>query len=124
MELTDKMIEDAIECRKCSECSFYIIGKTDSCRRVLARELQAERAKQKDDLWEKALDGCTDCHVHYTDANGQTRRTIDYHRELPKTRAREIAEEYAEIKDGGYVRMEVANLIESAILKARAERWI
>ena len=81
-------LNDAAASIKC----VWITPKPEYITR-LARMYFDERAKQKDDVWEYAPDGITTAEVHYGD-DMIVSATPDhtFTRELPKTRARQIAE--------------------------------
>ena len=127
MEMTDKMIEDAIECgnrsNKCVGCDSWegpCYGDNYAFMADIARALQAERAKPK--VWDGAPGETTIAKVYYyADENALAHTTKRYTRTLPKTRAREIAEETTAhyLDCNNQVRLEEE--IESAILKREAE---
>lgn len=86
-------LNDAATSVKC----VWITPKPEYITR-LARMYFEERAKQKDDVWEYAPDGITTADVYYGN-NMLVSATPDhtFTRELPKTRADEIADEAAKL---------------------------
>lgn len=99
-ELTREVLEAMKKCSKvsCSECIACgcVCGTSQPLAEKLATALLEEMDKPKDDVWKYAPDGITTADVYYGD--GQlVSATPDYTftRELPKTRARIMAEEVA-----------------------------
>jgi len=95
----------------------------DPEKRELASALIAEMDKPK--VWDGAPEWATDARIRWTDRNGVTGHNDMYSqlytRELPKTRAREIAEEYQErwLQSDS---LKGVDVIEAAIEKALSER--
>ena len=93
-KLTDEVLEEMVNCDgECIGCPAQSVCDTVGIKRSLATALLEERAKQKDDVWKYAPDGITTAEVHYGD-DMIVSATPDhtFTRELPKTRARQIAE--------------------------------
>jgi len=92
---------------------------------VLLTALQAERAKPKDDVWTDSSPSATKATVNFYWIKNGIKEFCGqrcYERELPKTRAREIAEEMAVMYYGHSELIEqLIKTHESAILKAQAE---
>ena len=92
----------------------------------LAKALKSERAERaKNDVW-KSADKCVNrAIVHYVSADGRDYGQIDFHRELPKTKAREIAEKYSRDTESCRHMIEgkyAVDVIESAILEAQGNQ--
>lgn len=93
--------------------------------RTMAKMLLAEM--DKPGVWDKAPPDATFASVNYCPERGKPYKLADKHyffyRELPKTRAREIAEECVhEHINKETLDRSLADIIESAILKDREER--
>jgi hypothetical protein len=90
-ELTKEVLEAMKKCRlDCPSCSVNEVCSKNL--QALATALLEERAKPK--VWDGAPEWATNGRVHYW-TNGFDKEMYSklYTRELPKTRAREIAEE-------------------------------
>ena len=93
----------------------------------MAKMLLAEM--DKPGVWDKAPPDATFASVNYCPERGKPYKLADKHyffyRELPKTRAREIAEECVhEHINKETLDRSLADIIESAILKDREEREV
>jgi len=130
--LTNEVLEalkrcNGADCHGCPAqkiCRYYVgIGTIQA----LATALLEERAKPKDDVWKYASDGTTTADVYYGNSV-LVSATPDhtFHRELPKTRARQIAEQEGQglAKKCGWsvaAGALVANVVESALNKYAEE---
>ena len=127
-ELTDELLEAMKKCDgacfKCSAKEYCAKAHITSSRQELATSLLEERAKPK--VWDGAPEWADRADVSY---KGNVKGKIDisiYTRELPKTRARQIAEKeghrLAEIHGWNAAGKElVTNAMESAINKYEEE---
>lgn len=120
-EMEDKL-EDAVEKAERfmkSDCRNY----TRDYLEPIIGPLLAERAKN--DVW-KSADKCVNrAIVHYVSSDGRDYGQIDFHRELPKTKAREIAERYSCDTESCHHMIEgkyAVDIIESAILEAQGNQ--
>lgn len=124
MELTDaiKKLERMIG--QPDSYTFTVRYYRDELKMVL-ESLQAERAKPKDDLWKDAPVWAVESYRIWKSSDGRMNTGIISIRELPKTRADELAEECArEIGNmvcGDTWESRASGSIKSAILKAQAE---
>ena len=118
MEITDKMVEDAVKCATCGDCSMKCDTMSYAIR-ALATALQSERAKPK--VWDKAPAWATHLMITATNDKGLV-DWMNLYRTLPKTRAREIAEQVYDNLHS-YTKHKELDIseIESAILKREAE---
>ena len=94
-ELTNEVLEAMAKCSKtsCSECPAVDVCYSKGTIPVvecLATALLEERAKPK--AWDGAPDDATQAQIEWYDENDDFTGEIKYTRELPKTRARQIAE--------------------------------
>ena len=75
--------------------------KNNNCSRRVARELATalleERAKPKDDVWTFAPDIATTAAVEWRTKKGKAIGSCIYTREMPETRADELADEAAKL---------------------------
>jgi hypothetical protein len=90
-ELTREVLEAIIDCddRVCSDCpaqNVCTVGRDQA----LATALLEERAKPK--VWDGAPEWATNGRVYWTNGFDKEMYSKLYTRELPKTRARQIAE--------------------------------
>jgi len=90
-ELTMEVLEAIIDCddRECSDCpaqNVCAVGRDQA----LATALLEERAKPK--VWDGAPDGSAIADVYWSEKTGIALGYKRFTRELPKTRARQIAE--------------------------------
>ena len=90
-ELTREVLEAIIDCddRVCSDCpaqNVCTVGRDQA----LAAAVLEERAKPK--VWDGAPEWAKIGRVYWTDGYEQERYSKLYNRELPKSRARKIAE--------------------------------
>jgi len=128
-EFTRDVLEGMTKCNTtncCSRCSAHSYCKTHVLVQKtadLARALLAEMDKPKDDVWKDAPVTATKALVaYYTNISGCIGQAT-YTRELPKSRARVIAEEaWADCHSDMTTKEEDIKRIESAILKALAEK--
>lgn len=94
-ELTNKMLEVMKKCSfNCALCDANgVCDKYDwqDTIQTLAAALLEERAKPK--AWDGAPDDATQAQIEWYDENDDFTGEITYTRELPKTRARQIAEQ-------------------------------
>lgn len=100
-ELTDELLEAMAKCSKtsgdCSRCGAYEFCRENSASfrfEKLATALLEERAKPK--VWDGAPENATLAEVVFKRECGELFELIhyeEYTRELPKTRARQIAEQ-------------------------------
>ena len=90
-ELTMEVLEDMKKCNGyCANCKAHVLGETTFEIRKLATALLEERAKPK--VWEGAPGWADRADVSYKgNVNSKINISI-YTRDLPKTRARQIAE--------------------------------
>lgn len=86
---------------------------------TLVDQLLAEM--DKPGVWDNAPEWATTATVVWYGKGGQARQ--DYTRELPKSRERQIAEEYTEklLTANGYIKHDSISIIEQALLKYKAE---
>lgn len=96
--------------------------------RLLAQTLKNERADRAGNpgVWDGAPETANECSVYYSQKKGKISDTIfciSYRRELPKTKAREIAERAAKKYYGGPGECAdlLADDIEAAILEAQKD---
>jgi hypothetical protein len=94
-ELTREVLEAIKNCddRKCASCPAkgVCVSGVDIVHIALATALLEERAKPK--VWDGAPEWANAGLVHWTNGYDKEASSKLYHRELPKTRARQIAEE-------------------------------
>ena len=124
-ELTREVLEAIIDCddRVCSDCpaqNVCTVGRDQA----LATALLEERAKPK--VWDGAPEWATNGRVYWTNGFDKEMYSKLYTRELPKTRARQIAEQegyrLAEIHGWNAAGKElVTNAMESAIKRYAEE---
>ena len=90
-ELTDEVLEEMVNCDgACFGCPALCVCDTVGIKRLLATALLEERAKPK--VWDGAPEWADRADVSYKgNVKGKINISI-YTRELPKTRARQIAE--------------------------------
>lgn len=132
-ELTNEVLEAMKKCDlDCASCDA--IGVCDKyglreMMKALAAVLIEERAKPKDDVWKNAPDWATIGRVYWESyAQAKTKRITGpiFTRELPKTRARQIAEQegYGLAEKYGWnasAKELVTNVMESALNKYAEE---
>lgn len=98
---------------------------TTSRMREIIDQLNAEIEKPK--VWDGAPDYCAEACVNFVDKSGNVVFSQEYTRALPKTRAREIAEETIcsiHSKTAGHMSDDLeylARMIEAAILRREKE---
>ncbi len=118
MELTDKMLDDAIRCGCFEGCTICLMPYKEIgvCLETLAAALKAERAKFR--VWENSPDWADTADITFTRHGDSRIKTWKYIRELPKSRERLIAEKWSqEWKKTGTGSLE--DNIEAAILEAK-----
>ena len=130
-ELTREVLEDMATCRErgCPDCKGVCRGETISYGiETLAKALLAEMEKPGDDVWKDAPEWADVAEVCWRDkANTKHKQLLNpLTRELPKTRARQIAEQEGQglaKKNGWSVAAGalVANVVESALNKYAEE---
>ena len=127
-ELTDELLEAMKKCDgacfKCLAKEYCAKAHITSSRQELAAALLEERAKPK--VWDGAPEWATNGRVYWTNGFDKEMYSKLYTRELPKTRARQIAEQegyrLAEIHGWNAAGKElVTNAMESAINKYAEE---
>lgn len=113
---------NVVDCSDCKTCQA-----TKAIYKRLAEQLLEEMDKPKDDVWKYASDGITTAYVSYG-SGPVVSASADYTftRELPKTRARQIAEKEGRGLSEKYGWHELAkefvtNVIETALEKYAAE---
>jgi hypothetical protein len=118
MELTRELIEafakcSDTRCEDCNERAKRLCNETGAVSQMetIAIALLAEMDKPK--VWDGAPDDCTHCQVNFI-RHMRAIHSVVYTRELPKSRERQIAEEYFELEAS-------IGFCELAILKAKAE---
>ena len=93
-ELTDELLEAMKKCDgacfKCSAKEYCAKAHITSSRQELATALLEERAKPK--VWDGAPDGSAIADVYWSEKTGIALGYKRFTRGLPKTRARQIAE--------------------------------
>lgn len=126
--LTDEMLASGSECgrHKCNDCEMERVCKSGAypcaniCRAVLAERKEREN---NPGVWDKAPADATFASVHYCPRAGEPYKLADKHhffyRELPKTKAREIAEKWAQTPTPEPTRKYLVDIIESAIIEAQ-----
>lgn len=98
VEITDEMIERIIEtkgsfCAKCEKCAAFTGEGLIGCVRSLASLLKSERAERaKNDVWNGAPEWAINSFRVWNSDDGRQKCSETITRELPKTKAREIAE--------------------------------
>jgi len=117
-ELTNEMLEVMKKCSfNCTLCDANgVCDKYDwqDTIQTLATALLEERAKPKDDVWENAPDNAGHAWIAYYETGFEETpiKSLGFVRQLPKTRARQIAENivhgingktHSETKDIEYV---------------------
>jgi len=124
-ELTNEVLEAIVDCdcSACIECPAQSVCAAGT-RQVLAAALLEEKAKPK--VWDGAPERANIVDVYWSDKMGAELGNNRYTRELPKTRARQIAEKeghrLAEIHGWNAAGKElVTNAMESAINKYAEE---
>ena len=123
--LTKELLEKigANECiYSCSDCPLCAPKGPGSCRAGIARILLAERAEREKNpgVWDGAPESATQVKCNYSNSEKLFHDPFNlvYTRELPKTKAREIAEKWAGVPTPTPTRPYLADVIESAILEA------
>lgn len=126
VEITEEMLDDAVTCnvRKCENCRVRN-GKTH-CIIPLANEIRRLREERKNNpgVWDFAPDEAEKACVIYTHGKLEIHcgKYNNYTRQLPKTRARQIAEESAKKYHGtDELPKALADTIEAAILEYTKE---
>ena len=118
-----------LNCKKCKASKFCGSMSNNDIEKSLASALLAEIDKPK--VWDGAPEYAGMAMVTFAKSAKESSTVWSkvYYRELPKSRAREIAEEAAKkIRDYDYfheavdIKQTVAGIIESAILRDREER--
>ena len=90
-ELTNEVLEEMVNCDgECFGCPAQSVCDTVGIKRLLVTALLEERAKPK--LWDLAPQDAFQAQVTWVAKNGGITGVKIYTRELPKTRARQIAE--------------------------------
>jgi hypothetical protein len=93
-KLTREVLEAIVNCvdRKCTSCPAkgVCVSGVDMVHIALATALLEERAKPK--VWDGAPEWATNGRVYWTNGFDKEMYSKLYTRELPKTRARQIAE--------------------------------
>lgn len=94
-ELTNEVLEAMTKCKEnCHSCGAYKICSKCGWRitiQTLATAVLEERAKPK--AWDEAPDDAIQAQITWFTENGGFTGIKTYTRELPKTRARQIAEQ-------------------------------
>ena len=133
-ELTNEVLEAIVNCDgECIGCTAQSVCDAVGIKRSLATALLEERAKPKDDVWKNAPHWAKGACVIWDDGEGQkfTRlyNSERYTRELPKSRARQIAEQEGHGLAEKYgwnasAKELVTNVMESALNKYADEiKW-
>ena len=124
-ELTNEALEAMVNCDgECIGCPAQSVCDAVGIKRSLATALLEERAKPK--VWDGAPEAATIADIYWSNNWGHDLTSKRYTRELPKTRARQIAEKeghrLAEIHGWNAAGKElVTNAMESAINKYAEE---
>ena len=136
IEITDEML-DFVASGKCGEClcegcicQKLCASTPIQLKEIFARALKSERAERAKNpgVWDGAPEWASDAWIQWRDRTGKSFNDIShakwketpYRRDLPKTKARVIAERKALIFTCG--QKEMADIIESAILEALADK--
>ena len=136
-ELTNKVLEAMKKCsHNCLTCSAYDFCSNHDWQHImqaLATALLEERARPKDDVWKNAPYWAKGACIIWDDGEGQKYTRLynseRYTRELPKSRARQIAEQegHGLAKKYGWnasAKELVINVMESALNKYADEiKW-
>ena len=124
-ELTNEVLEAIKNCvdRKCASCPAKGVC-VSGVHIALATALLEERAKPK--AWDGAPDDATQAQIEWYDENDDFTGEITYTREIPKTRARQIAEQEGRglVEKYGWnaaTKELVTNVMESALNKYAEE---
>ena len=130
VEITDEMMERTHK-SGCTGCKINELKGGYSCCEVLADALKRERAERAKNpgVWDVAQKNADYCKIEYGRSLDsdlvETTGTMTYTRELPKTKAREIAERnvsdiWNAIHNGH--NKEIADVLEAAILEAQGKQ--